>query len=107
MQDGKRGIETAHRPDGLLVTIKDEPDVPDWPERVAKMKKAAESITNAMQMLRDATKDTRWFLDGEDIARQLLNLVETDHDGNSVLDLVNDIVEVEEVHGRARRHERP
>jgi hypothetical protein len=80
-----------------MVRINDEPDVPDWPERLAKMLAAAESIVKAVQELKDAAEGTRWNIDTLDICTQLIDLVEEGHDGNSILDLVGDIKEIEEV----------
>lgn len=92
MQDGKKG--TA-KPDQLVVMVKDEPDVPDWLERIAKMNGAAEHIRMGVRELREATKDTRWEIDALDLATQIMDLVEEDHDSNSIEDLVEDIKVIE------------
>jgi hypothetical protein len=97
MPTGRGRTGTHAELDGLVVKIKDEPTVPDWPARVAKMRAAAERMQKAIDDFAEATKHTRWWVDGEDIARQLQDLVEENHDGNSVLDLVNDIMVTEEV----------
>jgi hypothetical protein len=95
MPDGKNAIA---RTKGLSVLIKNEPIVPDWPKRVARMREAAERIKEGAGMVKEATEGTLWKSDGLDIATQIEDLVnEGDPDGNSVLDLVKDIEFIEEV----------
>ena len=79
------------RPCGLVVTIKDELHVPDWQMRLARLMEAAEGIREHAETIKQVTGGTLFENDGLDIARQLKDLVEEGHDGNSVLDLVDDI----------------
>lgn len=97
MSDGEKETPPTGNHYGLLVKFSDVPDVPDWPARIAKMKGAAERMQRAIDDFADATKNTRWTIDGEDIARQLQDLVERGHEGNSVLDLTHDIEVFEEI----------
>jgi hypothetical protein len=83
--------------DGITVTIKDELHVPDWPKRVAKLKDAAAGILENAKAIEAATNGTLFENDGLDIARQLKDLVCEEHDGNSVMDLVQDIIVMEGV----------
>jgi hypothetical protein len=83
--------------EGMTVTIKDELHVPDWQKRIARLKEAAEGILEHAKAVEDATKGTLFENDGIDIARQLKDLVCEEHDGNSVMDLVQDIIVMEGV----------
>jgi len=74
-----------------VVKVKDPPDVPDWPLRIAAMNGAAEHIRIGIRHLKEATENTRWEIDALDIATQIEDLVNEGHDGNSIEDLVEDI----------------
>lgn len=96
MKDGRRGIARRNNAcEGVLVTLKDTPPVPDWPQRLAMLRAAAESIQDAATVVREVTAGTKFENDALDLARQLDDLAEQGHGGNSVLDLVDDITMME------------
>jgi hypothetical protein len=94
MSNGRKETGKVHH---LLVKVSDEPDVPDWPDRLAKMLEAAESIVMGAKAFKEAADNTRWSVDALDICVQIIDLVLEGHDGNSILDLVEDIKAIEEV----------